>query len=227
MDDDTATASLPDDLAPGDVTEEKLKEILEAANAGDQVLGIHPEADQPVLLKSGPYGPYIQLGDDEQKGKPKRVSLPPGVEPEDVDFDMGLQLINLPRELGTHPETGNPIEAGIGRYGPFVRHKKSGEKDTYASLKKSDDVLAVELDRALKLIEAKEARNRPARTLGEHPETEKPIEVWNGRYGPYVKHNNTNASLPDDVTIEDVTLEQAVDLLAKKNKKKGRKKKKA
>ena len=227
MDDDTATASLPDDLAPGDVTEEKLKEILEAANAGDQVLGIHPEADQPVLLKSGPYGPYIQLGDDEQKGKPKRVSLPPGVEPEDVDFDMGLQLINLPRELGTHPETGNPIEAGIGRYGPFVRHKKSGEKDTYASLKKSDDVLAVELDRALKLIEAKEARNRPARTLGEHPETEKPIEVWNGRYGPYVKHNNTNASLPYDVTIEDVTLEQAVDLLAKKNKKKGRKKKKA
>lgn len=222
MEDETVTASLPEDLAPGDTTEEVLADILETANAGDQVLGIHPEADQPVLLKSGPYGPYVQLGDDEQKGKPKRVSLPPGVEPEDVDFDMGLQLINLPRQLGTHPETDHPIEAGIGRYGPFVRHKKPGEKDTYASLKKSDDVLTVELERAMKLIEAKEARNRPARTLGEHPDTGKDIEVWNGRYGPYLKHNKKNVSLPDDVTIDDITLEQAVDLIAKKSKKKAK-----
>jgi DNA topoisomerase-1 len=152
--------------------------------------------------------------------------LPPGIEPEDINFEVGLQLIDLPRELGTHPETDNPIEAGIGRYGPFVRHKKPGEKDTYASLKKSDDVLNVDLERALELIEAKEARNRPARTLGEHPETGKTIEVWNGRYGPYIKHNRKNVSLPDDVTIDEITLEQAVDLIAKKSKGKTSKKKK-
>jgi DNA topoisomerase-1 len=215
MDGETVTASLPEDLAPGDTTEEKLKEILEEANQGDQVLGIHPEADMPVLLKSGPYGPYLQLGDDDQKGKPKRVSLPPGVEPKDVDFELGLQIIDLPRELGTHPETGNPIDAGIGRYGPFVRHHKDG-KHTYASLKKSDDVLTVDLDRALELIRQKESRNKPQRVLGPHPETEKPIEVWHGRYGPYVKHDGTNASLKDDQSIDALTKDEALELLAEK-----------
>jgi DNA topoisomerase-1 len=216
LDGDTATASLPDDLAPGDTTEERLKEILEEANKGDQVLGIHPEADLPVLLKSGPYGPYLQLGDDDQEGKPKRVSLPPGVEPEDVDFDLGLKIIDLPRELGTHPETGHPIDAGIGRYGPFVRHKKEDSKPTYASLKKSDDVLTVGLERALNLIEKKESRNKPQRVLGKHPESGKTIEVWNGRYGPYVKHDGTNASLKDDQSIDALTREEAVALINEK-----------
>ena len=221
---ETATASIPDDLAPGDVTEEKLQEVLEVANKGDRVLGIHPEADMPVLLKSGPYGPYLQLGDNEQEGKPKRVSLPDDVEPAEVDFDLGLQLINLPRVLGDHPETGNTIDAGIGRYGPYVRHRKPSAKDTYASLRKGQDgVLTVGLERAVELIRRKENRNKPVRTLGEHPDTGKTIEVRTGRYGPYVKHNKTNASLPDDVTIEDLTREQALDLLAKKSKKKSKK----
>ena len=224
-DDETATASLPEDLAPGDTTEEKLKDILEEANKGDQVLGIHPEADLPVILKSGPYGPYIQLGDDDQKGKPKRVSLPPGVQPEDVDFELGLKIINLPRVLGEHPETGREVDAAIGRYGPYVRHKKKG-KHTYASLKKSDDVLAVDLDRALELIEEKEAKNKPQRVLGDHPETGEPIELWKGRYGPYVKHKGTNASLQDEQTIEDVTMEEAIELLDEKSKKKKKKRKK-
>ena len=216
LDGETVTASLPEDLAPGDTTEETLQEILEEANKGDQVLGIHPEADLPVLLKSGPYGPYMQLGDDEQEGKPKRVSLPPGVEPKDVDFDLGLQIINLPRELGTHPETGDPIDAGIGRYGPFVRYKKADSKPTYASLKKSDDVLTVGLKRALKLIEKKESRNKPDRVLGKHPESGKTIEVWNGRYGPYVKHDGTNASLKDNQSIDALTREEAVELINEK-----------
>ncbi len=220
IDGQRVTASLPDDLAPGDVTEDKLREIIETANEGDRVLGIHPEADQPVLLKSGPYGPYVQLGEDEQEGKPKRVSLPDDLDPGEVTFDVGLQLINLPRELGPHPETDQPIEAGIGRYGPFVRHKKPGQKDTYASLKKSDDVLTVELDRALELIAKKEARNKPERVLGNHPDTGAPVEVRDGRYGPYVKHKSTNASLPDDVSIENVSMEEALDLLAAKTKRK-------
>ncbi|MFP4227256.1 MAG: type I DNA topoisomerase [Salinivenus sp.] len=214
MNDTTVTASLPDDLAPGDTTEEKLKEILEEANQGDRVLGIHPEADQPVLLKSGPYGPYVQLGDDEQEGKPKRVSLPPGVEPDDVDFDLGLQIIDLPRELGTHPESGQPITANIGRYGPYVKHK-----GTFASLKDEDDVLTVGLDRALELIQQKEDRNKPDRVIGEHPESGEPVEVWTGRYGPYVKHDGTNASLKDEQSIDALTMDEALDLLVEKGDK--------
>ena len=210
----TVTASLPDDLAPGDTTRETLESILEEANRGDQVLGIHPEADLPVLLKSGPYGPYVQLGDDDQEGKPKRVSLPPEVEPDDVDFDLGLRIIDLPRELGTHPDTGNSITADIGRYGPYVKHQ-----DTFASLKEDDDVLAVDLDRALELIRRKENRNKPERVVGKHPESEKPIEVWNGRYGPYVKHDGTNASLKDDQSIDALTMDEALDLLAEKGDK--------
>ena len=221
---ETATASLPDDLAPGDTTKETLKEILEDANEGDRVLGIHPEADMPVLLKSGPYGPYVQLGDNEQKGKPKRVSLPPDVEPKDVDFDLGLKIIDLPRVLGEHPETGDPVDAGIGRYGPFVRHKKEKGKFTYASLKKSDDVLTVGFERAMELIRQKEERNKPQRVLGTHPETGEPIEVWNGRYGPYVKHDGTNASLKDGQSIDALTQDEALDLLAEKE---GKSKKKA
>ena len=221
---ETATASLPDDLAPGDTTEETLKEILEEANRADEVLGIHPEHDMPVLLKTGPYGPYMQLGDDDQEGRPKRVSLPPGTEPDDVDFELGLQIINLPRVLGAHPETGDEIDAGIGRYGPYVRHKRTKGKFVYASLKKSDDVLTVDFDRAMELITKKEAKNRPQRVLGTHPETGEPIEAWKGRYGPYVKHDGTNASLKDDQTIEDLTQEEAIELLAEKA---GKKKKKA
>jgi DNA topoisomerase I len=220
---DDATASLPEDLAPGDTTKEKLHDILEESNKGDQVLGIHPESDMPVILKSGPYGPYVQLGDDEQKGKPKRVSLPPSVSPEDVDFDLGLQIINLPRVIGEHPETGDPIDAAIGRYGPYVRHKKTKGKYTYASLKDSDDVLTVEMDRAMELIEEKEAKNKPQRELGEHPETGQPVELWKGRYGPYVKHKGTNASLQDGQTIEDITMEEAIELLDNKSKKKKKK----
>jgi DNA topoisomerase-1 len=214
MNGSTVTASLPDDLAPGDTTEEKLKSILEEANRGDQVLGIHPEADLPVLLKSGPYGPYVQLGDDDQEGKPKRVSLPPGVEPDDVDFDLGLRIIDLPRELGEHPDTGDPITANIGRYGPYVKHQ-----GTFASLKKNDDVLTVGLDRALELIRQKEDRNKPERVVGSHPESGEPIEVWKGRYGPYVKHDGTNASLKDDQSIDALTMEEALDLLAEKGDK--------
>ncbi|MFB6273094.1 MAG: type I DNA topoisomerase [Salinibacter sp.] len=209
MNDSTVTASIPDDLAPGDTTEERLREILEEANKGDRVLGIHPEANLPVLLKSGPYGPYVQLGDDEDD--PHRVSLPPGVEPEDVDFDLGVQISNLPRTLGEHPETGNEIQTDIGRYGPYVRHE-----DTFASLKKSDDVLTVDLERALELIQEEENQNQPQRVLGPHPESEEPVEVWSGRYGPYVKHDDTNASLEDDQSIDGLTMEEALDLLAEK-----------
>ena len=217
--DETATASLPEDLLPGDTTKERLKDILEESNAGDRPLGVHPEHDMPVLLKNGPYGPYVQLGDNEQRGKPKRMSLPPGVEPKDVDFDLARQIIDLPRALGEHPDDGQPVDASIGRYGPYVRHHREGQKPLYASLKqnKGDNVLTVGMERALELLEKKKSgRREPERTLGEHPETGEPVTVWDGRYGPYVRHDGTNASLVDDQTIENVTMEEAVQLISEK-----------
>jgi DNA topoisomerase-1 len=211
IDGERETASLPDDLAPGDVTPEKLREILEESSAGDREMGMHPDEEMPIYLKSGPYGPYVQLGEDDQSGRPKRVSLPEGLKPEDVDFDTALQLINLPRELGEHPTTGKPITAAIGRYGPYVKHG-----DTFASLKKGDDVLTVGLDRAVELIEEKRAKNKPQRVLGNHPKTGEEIQVWKGRYGPYVKHKKTNASLQDEQSIESITLDEALELLEEK-----------
>ncbi len=169
IDGETKTASLPADLAPADADEASLRQLLETSNAPDEVLGIHPDFDQPVLAKQGPYGPYVQLGDDEQEGKPKRTSLPKGMKLEDVDLSTALGLLRLPREVGEHPE-GGVIKSNIGRYGPYVQHGS-----TFASLKAEDDVLTVGLDRALELLAQKKQKNNPLRTLGAHPESGDPI----------------------------------------------------
>ncbi|ACY48590.1 type I DNA topoisomerase [Rhodothermus marinus] len=211
VDGQIVTASLPPDLAPGDVTREKLEQILREGQIEDRVLGIDPETGMPVLLRRGPYGYYVQLGDDEQAGKPKRVALPPGMEPAVVDLETARALLQLPRTLGTHPETGQPVLVGIGRYGPYVQHGR-----TFASLKEEDDVFTIDLERALELLAEKEARSRPLRVLGTHPETGEPVEVWEGRYGPYVKHGRTNASLPEGRAPEAITLEEALALLEEK-----------
>ena len=215
-----ATASVPDDHAPGDITIEKLRELLEAGNADDRILGKHPETGQDVLIRKGPYGPYVQLGEDDQKEKPKRISIPSGVKPEEVDLQGALDLLSLPRTLGNHPETDKPIKSNIGRYGPYVQHEK-----TYASLTDKDDVLTVGLDRALELLAQKTQKAGALRTLGEHPATKEVVEVWKGKYGPYVKHQKTNASLPKSVDPGDVTLDEALKLLEEREKKgkKGRK----
>ena len=219
------TASLPPEIAPADVTEETLSGMIDA-NDDERVVGIHPEAEVPVLLKSGPYGPYVQLGDDDQledkkAPKPKRTSLPRGTEPADVDLDLAVRLLGLPRTLGEHPETGQPILANIGRYGPYVQHER-----TFASLKPADgdDVLSVELNRALELIAQKRQKAAPLRTLGAHPTTGKPIDVFEGRYGPYVKHEKTNATIPKGQDKDQITLEQAVELVDAKAAKGGSKK---
>ncbi len=217
LDGQIVTASLPPDLAPGDVTREKLEQILREGQIEDRVLGIDPEASLPVLLRRGPYGYYVQLGDDEHTGRPRRVALPPGIEPAVVDLEMARKLLQLPRTLGTHPETGQPVLVGIGRYGPYVQHGR-----TFASLKEEDDVFSIDLERALELLAEKEARSRPLRTLGTHPETGEPVEIWEGRYGPYVKHGRTNVSLPEGRAPEAITLEEALKLLQEKAARKGR-----
>lgn len=209
---ETLTTSLPPDLAPDEVTRDYLEKALTEGNAADNVLGAFPETGEVMLLKSGPYGPYVQLGDDEQAGKPKRVSLPKGLEPSAVTQELAAGLLSLPRMLGQHPETGRDVQAAIGRFGPYVKHGS-----TFASLPKEDDVLTVALPRALELIAKKEFKNRPLRVLGDHPETGERIELHDGRYGPYVKHQKTNASLTTQ-TPETVTLEEAVALLVERER---------
>ena len=216
-DGETLTTSLPPETAPDEVTQEMLGELLERGNAADNVIGTFPETGQPMILKSGPYGPYLQLGDDEQEGKPKRTSLPRGVEPSSVTHEMAVGLLSLPRTVGEHPETGKPIQANIGRFGPYVKHGS-----TFASLPKEDDMLTVGFERALELITKKENKNKPLKVLGEHPNTGEPIEVRDGRYGLYVKHQKTNASLQQGQTVDDLTMAEALDLLAEREKATGK-----
>ncbi|MFT5517507.1 MAG: DNA topoisomerase-1 [Rhodothermales bacterium] len=222
VDGEIKKASLPDDWSPGDVTPEKLTELLKVANEGDRLLGIHPEHDMPIYVCRGPYGYYVQLGEKDQEGKPKRVSVPKGSDPAVLAFDEAVDLLALPRPVGDHPETGKVIVANIGRFGPYVKHES-----TFASLTATDDVLTVALPRALELLAKKAAKNKALRVVGEHPEDGNPIELFEGRYGPYVKHGKTNASIPKDSSPDDITVEQAVELLNARAKTKPKAKAKA
>jgi DNA topoisomerase-1 len=197
-----------------------------------KVLGVDPVTNMEVTLRGGRFGTYLQLGEEikapkRKKGekkdpdapepvKPKRASLPKGVAAEDVDLDKALALLALPRTVGLSPEDNEPILAGVGRFGPYVKHNK-----VYASLEEGDDVLTVGLNRAMHLIADKIANPKkgrrfgadPGKALGDHPDKGGPIVVKNGRYGPYVSHNGVNATLTGDKTPETVTLDEAVVLL--------------
>ena len=218
------TVSLAADIAPADVTAALVEDLLRKKEKGDEPLGMHPDEGQPVFVLNGRFGPYVQLGEvTEEVPKPKRVSLLPGMEMDDVTLETALSLLGLPRSIGNHPEDGEEIVADVGRYGPYVRHKR-----TFASLdKKLDNVLTVDVERALELIanKAKRGVREVLRDMGEHPEDGAPMHILDGRYGPYIKHNKTNASLPKGVTPAEVTVELAVELLearAKAPKKKRR-----
>ena len=179
---------------------------------GVRTLGKDPATDMDVTARDGRFGPYVQLGEGE---KPKRQTLPKGLSASEVDLQTALLLLSLPREVARHPETGEPVLAGIGRYGPYVQHGK-----TYANIGREDDVLTIGGNRAIDLIIAKEtgagrfgrAPAEPARSLGDHPEGG-PVTVHAGRYGPYVKHGAVNATLPKGTTAETVTLAQALGLI--------------
>ena len=209
------STSLPVDMDPAELTVGKIKELLKAEQEGPKSLGQHPETGQAVYVLNGRYGPYVQLGEvsDDNK-KPKRVSLLKGMKPEDVDLDLALRLLELPRPLGEHPETGKVVKAGVGRYGPFVVHD-----GTFKSLKKTDNVLEVGLDRAVELLKQKSKGRRGSsaiQDLGKHPETDKPVKVMTGRYGPYIKYGRKNVSLPKGTDPEKVTMGDAVRLLEEK-----------
>ncbi|MGB0497153.1 MAG: type I DNA topoisomerase [Rubricella sp.] len=207
---------------------------VEGQELDGKLLGHDPETGLPVTLRAGRFGPYVQLGEaDEDNPKPKRASLPKGLAPEAVDLDKALSLLSLPRHVGDHPE-GGTIEAAIGRFGPYVLHIDVEGKKTYANLPEADEVFTIGLNRAVDLIAEKKAnpgRGRgqaaaPLKDLGEHPDGGK-VSVMKGRYGPYVKWEKINATLPKDEDPEAITLERALELIAEKAAKKGGKKKTA
>jgi DNA topoisomerase-1 len=201
---------------------------------GPKLLGNDPATGLPVTLRHGPYGHYVQLGDGNGNGnghaeskkkgkkkaaqaakdKPKRASLPRGVSPADMTLDRAVGLLSLPRTVGTHPESGEPITAGLGRFGPYLKHG-----DAYKSLRGDDDVLTIGLNRAVSLLAEPSKGGRrtpPGKTLGNHPADGEPITIHSGRYGPYVRHGKTLASLPGASDPEAFTLDDAVSLIAAK-----------
>ena len=194
----------------------------------ERELGIDPETGLIVYLKDGRFGPYIQLGDaGEDNEKPKRSGLPKDMRPADMTLDYALRLLSLPRLVGKHPETGEDITADLGRYGPYLKHGKQS-----ASLETVDEIFEIGVNRAVTVIAEKKSK-APARgssvikELGEHPDDGKPVNVMNGRYGPYVKHNKINATIPKDEEPDSVTLERALELIAARAAKAGAGKKKA
>jgi DNA topoisomerase-1 len=190
----------------------------EAVPAEGILLGRDPETGITVTRRDGRFGPYVQLGEAEGDEKPRRASIPKSWDPSSVDLEMALKLLSLPREIGYHPESGKPIVANFGRYGPFIMHDGK-----YANLESPEEVFSVGINRAVDLLAKKKTRpgrvsSSALKVLGDHPEGGK-VQVMSGRYGPYVKWNKINATLPKDRTPENVTLDDALELIAAKTSK--------
>ncbi|MEH1997955.1 MAG: type I DNA topoisomerase [Nostoc sp.] len=219
------TASIPKDLTPADLDPKQVEVLLRQKTTGPDQLGRHPETGEPIYVKIGAYGPYVQLGDKtDENPKPKQASLLKGVTPETVTLEMAVGLLALPRTLGVHPVTSGKIQASLGRFGPYVVHDQGKEGKDYRSLKVADNVLTISLERALELLsEPKKGRSSTnskskaaLRELGTHPEDGETINIYDGPYGPYIKHGKTNVSIPEGESVEDVTLAAALNLLATK-----------
>ena len=190
--------------------------------AGPKEIGVYPETGEMITLRKGPYGFYIQVGEGTKEKKPKRVSIPKNFEPEEIGLNTTIQLLGLPRKLGFHPETNKTVSAGIGMYGPYILHDKK-----YKALEKTDNILDIELERAIELIAKPTIRgNATLKNFGEHPEERKEITAYDGKYGPYVKCGKINASLLGDQTIDNINLEDAIKLINERKIKIGQKTKK-
>ncbi len=212
-------ASIPQDLPPDELTLTKALEMLETASVGEEPLGIHPDTHKPVYLKQGRFGPYVQMGAADEDEKPKNASLLPGMLPADVTFETAVKLLSLPRTLGDHPESKEPIVAFNGKFGPYI---KCGSETR--SLPRELSPLDVTLAQGLELLAQPKARGRgrasaprePLKTFEESPVTKQPVKLLSGRYGNYVTDGTTNATLPKDITPEALTFQQALDLLAER-----------
>ena len=208
-------ASLPEDMAPDELTLDRALALLDQAAQGEEPLGRCPQTGKPVYLKTGRFGPYVQRGNADDEEKPQNASLLKGMRPEEVDLSAALGLLSLPRELGKHPQTQQPVTAHNGRFGPYV---KCGEESR--SLPSGLSPLTITLEEALELLSRPKGgrgasrRREPIRVFDASPVTGQPIQLLAGRYGPYVTDGVTNASLPRGMQPEAVTFDEAVALLA-------------
>jgi len=220
-------ASLPDDMAPDELTIERAEELLAKQQLSEEPLGFHPETNKPIYIKQGRFGPYVQMGapDDEEK---KNASLLKGMSVESIDLPTALKLLSLPRNLGNHPSDGEPVIATQGRFGPFLKHGSESR-----SIPAGISLLEVTLDEAIAILAQPKAAGRgrgvaapPLKTFEDSPVTGKKVELRDGRYGLYVTDGETNASLPKDANGDSLTFEQALELLAARAAAGGSKKKK-
>ncbi len=216
------TASIPDSIAPADISNEVAERLIEEKQRGPQALGIHPEENQPVYLLNGPFGPYLQLGDvTDENPKPKRCGVPNCFSVLDMDLETAVSLLSLPRRIGKHPLTDKVVNSGVGRFGPYVTHDKvfasfDRKSHTYEFDGQVYNVLNIPMDAAVEMLRNTKKRAAPTalRELGLHPEDQGAVAIFEGRYGPYIKHGKTNATVPKDTDINSVTMEQAVEWLA-------------
>ena len=208
--------SVPSDVFLGDLNVDKALEILNQEINEDRELGTDPKSNEKVLVKSGPYGPYVQLGDTS-----KRKGIPKGTSPEDIDLEMSLKLLSLPRILGKHPETNEDVKADYGRFGPYV----TAGKGKNGTIPPNMSPITINFEEALELIKNRNSGPQELRNLGNHTETGESLIIKSGRYGPYITDGKFNASLPRESDHEKITLEEAVVLIDKKRVAPPRKKK--
>jgi DNA topoisomerase-1 len=215
------TRSIPDDIYMGDLTLDTIEKIFDQETKEDEPLGNDPNTSDPVWIKKGPYGHYVQLGDTKtRKGIPKNYAL------SEVNLDYALKLLSLPREVGNHPETKEMVTADYGRYGPYI---KCGKQN--ASLKGKETPLDITLEKSVELLANRNKSSSEIKTLGEHPKTGETLVVKDGRYGPYISDGKVNAALKGELDPENITLEEAVSIIDHKRlnppkKRRTRKKKK-
>ncbi|MFB6350850.1 MAG: type I DNA topoisomerase [Bradymonadaceae bacterium] len=212
-DGESKTVDVPEEVAPADLDFDEVEERLREQEKGPEALGRDPSTGKDVFLMNGRYGHYLQRGERTDDGpKPKTASIPDDIDPEDVDLQTALKLLSLPREIGVHPDDGQPIEAGIGRYGPYVRHMQE-DKPEYKNLDDVEQVFDIELDEALERLGESKSNRNVIKKLGEDPDSGDQVRVLDGRYGPYVKLGNT---VPDDMDPEEVSLDDALELIQDK-----------
>lgn len=229
--DDEVCASIPESEFPAEITSEIADKLIDQKINGADALGKDPQTGLPIYALNGRFGPYVQLGDAKsEEDKPKRVSIPPSIPLDQLTIEQAISLLSLPKTLGVHPTIKKDIKAGLGRFGPYV--VCDGD---YRSIPKGESIFEITFERALELFaQPKKGRGKaaPLKVVGKHPDSQEEISVYNGPYGPYVKHGKTNASVPEDVDPQTVTIEMALEYLkareeASGGKSKGGKKAKA
>ena len=235
LDGEKFTASLPANVAPADLNDELAEKLIEQKRRGPLSVGVHPAEGLEMYVKSGPFGPYLQLGEiTEENEKPKRVSIPKFLDPESVTEEEAVALLSLPKRLGHHSKDGRVVNVGIGRFGPYVLHaKKYGSFDKKTQKFEHDGREYTVFDVTLPVAEVMLSQSKsraapePLKELGEHPTEGGKVAIYEGKYGPYVKHGKINATLPKDADPKEVSLDEAVKLVEAKAAKKGGRKKAA